>query len=107
MKNLSNQGTDIFSNTADTMEACNDLESLISVIEEKFQITKEQDLEIVEFIRVDCIKADTTGVAEFEFEVEKGKCIIINFLDKSRPKDNESFKSLSDSLNVSRLRSQE
>ena len=89
------------------MEACNDLESLISVIEEKFQITKEQDLEIVEFIHVDCIKADTTGVAEFEFEVEKGKCIIINFLDKSRPKDNESFKSLSDSLNVSRLRSQE
>ena len=53
------------------------------------------------------MKADTTGVAEFEFEVEKGKCIIINFLDKSRPKDNESFKSLSDSLNVSRLRSQE
>ena len=46
---------------------------MISVIENKFQITKEQDLEIVDLIDEDLIEADTTRAAEFELEVEKGK----------------------------------
>ena len=44
LKNLLNQGRDIISNTKDKKEACNNLESLISAIENKFQITKEQGL---------------------------------------------------------------
>ena len=84
------------------MKACNDLESLISVIENKFQITKEQDLEIVDLIHEDLIEADTTRAAEFELEVEKGKRIINNFLEENRPKDKESSISTSDSLNVIR-----
>ena len=78
LKNLLNQGRDIISNTEDKNKACNDLESLISVIENKFQITKEQDLEIVDLIHEDLIQADTTRAAEFELEVEKGKSIINN-----------------------------
>ena len=50
LKNLLNQGRDIISNTGDKKKTCNDLESLISVIENKFQITKEQELEIVDLI---------------------------------------------------------
>ena len=69
LKNLLNQGRDIISNTGDKKKARNDLESLISVIENKFQITKEQDLEIVDLIHEDLIEADTTRAAEFELEV--------------------------------------
>ena len=69
LKNLLNQGRDIISNTGDKKKARNDLESLISVIENKFQITKEQDLEIVDLIHEDLIEADTTRAAEFEIEV--------------------------------------
>ena len=68
------------------MKACNDLESLISVIENKFQITKEQDLEIVDLIHEDLIEADTTRAAEFELEVEKGKRIINNFFRRKPSK---------------------
>ena len=96
-----NQGRYIIRNTGDEKKACNDLESLISVIENKFQITKEQDLEIVDLIHEDLIEADTTRAAEFELEVEKGKHIN-NFLEENRPKDKESSISTSDSLNVIR-----
>ena len=68
------------------MKACNDLESLISVIENKFQITKEQDLEIVDLIHEDLIEADTTRAAEFELKVEKGKRIINNFFRRKPSK---------------------
>ena len=102
LKNLLNQGRDIISNTEDKNKACNDLESLISVIENKFQITKEQDLEIVDLIHEDLIEADTTRAAEFELEVEKGKRIINTFLEENRPEDKESSISSSDSLNVIR-----
>ena len=101
LKNLLNQGRDIISNTEDRKKTCNDLESLISVIENKFQITKEQDLEIVDLIHEDLIEADTTRAAEFELEVEKGKHIN-NFLEENRPKDKESSISTSDSLNIIR-----
>lgn len=48
-----NYRRDIISNTGDKKEACNNQESLISVIENKFQITKEGDLEIVDlFIKI-------------------------------------------------------
>ena len=86
MKNLLNQGRDIISNTGDKKKACNDLESLISVIENKFQITKEQDLEIVDLIHEDLIEADTTRAAEFELKVEKGKRIINNFFRRKPSK---------------------
>ena len=86
MKNLLNQGRDIISNTGDKKKARNDLESLISVIENKFQITKEQDLEIVDLIHEDLIEADTTRAAEFELEVEKGKRIINNFFRRKPSK---------------------
>ena len=75
---------------------------MISVIENKFQIAKEQDLEIVDLIHEDLIEVDTTRAAEFELEVEKGKRIINNFLEENRPKDKESSISTSDSLNVIR-----
>ena len=75
---------------------------MINVIENKFQIIKEQDLEIVDLIHEDLIETDTTRAAEFELEVEKGKRIINNFLEENRPKDKESSISTSDSLNVSR-----
>ena len=81
-----NQGRDIISNTGVKKKACNDLESLISVIENKFQITKEQDLEIVDLIHEDLIEADTTRAAEFELEVEKGKRIINNFFRRKPSK---------------------
>ena len=71
LKNLLNQGRDIISNTGDKKKARNDLESLISVIENKFQITKEQDLEIVDLIYENLKEADTTRAAEFEPEVKK------------------------------------
>ena len=71
LKNLLNQGRDIISNTGDKKKARNDLESLISVIENKFQITKEQDLEIVDLIYENLKEADTTRAAEFELEVKK------------------------------------
>ena len=81
-----NQGRDIISNTGDKKKARNDLESLISVIENKFQITKEQDLEIVDLIHEDLIEADTTRAAEFELKVEKGKRIINNFFRRKPSK---------------------
>ena len=86
LKNLLNQGRDIVSNTGDKKKARNDLESLISVIENKFQITKEQDLEIVDLIHEDLIEADTTRAAEFELKVEKGKRIINNFFRRKPSK---------------------
>ena len=81
-----NQGRYIIRNTGDEKKACNDLESLISVIENKFQITKEQDLEIAYLIHEDLIEADTTTAAEFDLEVEKGKCIIKNFFRRKPSK---------------------
>ena len=75
---------------------------MISVIENKFQIAKEQDLEIVDLIHEDLIEVDTTRAAEFELEVEKGKRIINNFLEENRPKDKKSSISTSDLLNVVR-----
>ena len=75
LKNLLNQGRYIISNTDGKKKACYDLESLISVIESKFQMTKEQDLEIVDLIQEDLIEADTTRASEFKLEVEKGKHI--------------------------------
>ena len=102
LKNLLNQGRDIIINTEDKKEASNDLESLISVIENKFQITKEQDLEIVDLIHEDLIDGDTTRAAEFEIESEKGKRIINSFSEENRPKDKESPISRSGSLNVSK-----
>ena len=86
LKNLLNQGRDIISNTGDKKKARNDLESLISVIENKFQITKKQDLEIVDLIHEDLIEADTTRAAEFELKVEKGKRIINNFFRRKPSK---------------------
>ena len=86
MKNLLNQGRGIISNIEHKKKACNNLESLISVIENKFQITKEQDLEIVDLIHEDLIEADTTRAAEFELEVEKGKRIINNFFRRKPSK---------------------
>ena len=75
---------------------------MISVIENKFQIAKEQDLEIVDLIHEDLIEVDTTRAAEFELEVEKGKRIINNILEENRPKDKKSSISTSDLLNVVR-----
>ena len=75
---------------------------MISVIENKFQIAKEQDLEIVDLIHEDLIEVDTTRAAEFELEVEKSKRIINNFLEENRPKDKKSSISTSDLLNVVR-----
>ena len=86
LKNLLNQGRDIISNTEDKKKACNDLESLISVIENKFQVTKEQDLEIVNLIHEDLIEADIIRAAEFELEVQKGKRIINNFFGRKPSK---------------------
>ena len=65
LKNLLNQGRGIISNTEDKKKPCHNLESLISVIENKFQITKEKDLEVVDLIHEDLIEADTTRAAEF------------------------------------------
>ena len=79
LKNLVNQGHDIVSNLEDKKEACNALESLINVIENKFQIIKNQDLEIIEVIHEDLIEKDTTEATEFELDIEKGKRIIIIF----------------------------
>ena len=62
LKKLLNQGRDIISNREDKKKTCNDLESLISVTE-KFQITKEQNLEIIDLIHEDLIEADTTRAA--------------------------------------------
>ena len=78
-KNLLNQERDIISNAEDKKKTCNDLELLISVIENKLQITKEEDLKIVDLINEDLIEADTTTAVEFELEIEKRKRIINNF----------------------------
>ena len=102
LKNLLNQGRDIISNTENKRKACDDLESLISVIENKFQITKEQDLDIVDLIHEDLIEGDTTRAAEFEVQVEKGKRIINTFLEENGPKDKESSIFTSDSCTVIR-----
>ena len=102
LKNLLNQGRDIISNTENKRKACDDLESLISVIDNKFQITKEQDLDIVDLIHEDLIEGDTTRAAEFEVQVEKGKRIINTFLEENGPKDKESSIFTSDSCTVIR-----
>ena len=86
LKNLLNQRRNIISNTEDKNKSCNDLESLISVIENKFQVTKEQDLEIVNLIHEDLIEADITRAAEFELEVQKGKRIVNNFFGRKPSK---------------------
>ena len=72
MGNLLNYRRDIISisNTEDEKEACNNYESLISVIENKFQITKERDLEIVDLIHKNLREADTSRAVELELEVE-------------------------------------
>ena len=102
LKNLLNQGRDIISNTENKRKACDDLESLISVIDNKFQITKEQDLDIVDLIHEDLIEGDTTRAAEFEVQVEKGKRIINTFLEENGPKDKEGSIFTSDSCTVIR-----
>ena len=78
-KNLLNQGRDIISNTEDKNKACNDLESLISVIENKFQITKEQDLQIVDLIHEDLIEADTTREQNLSLKLKKVNALLIIF----------------------------
>ena len=103
-KNLLNQERDIISNAEDKKKTCNDLELLISVIENKLQITKEEDLKIVDLINDDLIEADTTTAVEFELEIEKRKRIINNFLEQNHPKEKQSSISTSDSLNVSRTK---
>ena len=79
LKNLLNQGRDIISNTEDKNKACNDLESLICVIENKFQITKEQDLEIVDLIHEDLIEADTTREQNLSLKLKKVNALLIIF----------------------------
>ena len=74
-----NQGRDIISNTEDKNKACNDLESLISVIENKFQITKEQDLQIVDLIHEDLIEADTTREQNLSLKLKKVNALLIIF----------------------------
>ena len=56
LKNLLNQGHGIVNNVEDKKGACNALESLINVIENKFQIIKNQDLEIIDVIHEDLIE---------------------------------------------------
>ena len=82
-------------------KACNDLESLISVTENKFQIINEHDLEIFVFVYEDLIEAEITRAAEFKLEHENSKHIMNNFLEENRPKDKESFLYPSNLLNVS------
>lgn len=65
---------------------------MISVIENKFQISKEQDLEVVDHVQNNLIEADTTRTAEFELEVDKGKPIIHIFLEENCPKGKERGK---------------
>lgn len=77
MENILNYRRDIISNTGDKKEACNNQESLISVIENKFQITKEGDLEIVDLIHKNLREADTSRAVELELEVEIIKVLII------------------------------
>ena len=103
LKNLLNQGHGIVNNVEDKKEACNVLESLINVIENKFQIIKNQDLEIIDVIHEDLIEQDTARATEFELDVEKGKRVINNFLEencRNKKSSVSSFNSV-DSLNVS------
>ena len=107
LKKLLNQGRDVISNTEDKKKACNDLESFISVIENKFlnyQGTRFRDCRPYSWRshRSRYHKSSRIWAAEFELEIEKGKCIINNFLEENRLKDKESSISTSDSLNVIR-----